>query len=246
MRPRRLDAPYQASTFPEATCVGHDLDDSDSPAAASIQSPHRLFRRAIRSGLLAFLLGATVPAGLLLRPWLDGNVGVVDPGRVIRAAQPTTGLGRLIKDHHLASILNLRGGSQSDSWYAAEVQTAASCGVSFFDLPLSATKRPSRRDLLLLIDVLDRCPYPLLIHCKASDRTGLASAIYLMMQRGESPRQAAGTFSIFHSHVPFFGPEHLHEPLDEYARWLDAQALPHSPLGSESGSRTSTARMTPR
>ena len=40
--------------------------------------------------------------------------------------------------------------------------------MTFFDLPLSATTRPGRSDLLRLIDVLDRCPYPLLIHCKAA------------------------------------------------------------------------------
>jgi predicted protein tyrosine phosphatase len=180
--------------------------------------------------LLGLLLGATVLAGLLSRPWLDGNVGVVDPGRVIRSAQPTSGLSRLIETHHLASILNLRGGSSRDSWYAAEVQTSAAHRVSFYDLPLSATKRPGRRDLLRLIDVLQRCSYPLLIHCKAgADRTGLASAIYLMMHRGEPPRQAAGAFSLLHSHVPLFGPEHLHEPLDEYAQWLDTHKLSHTP-----------------
>jgi hypothetical protein len=180
--------------------------------------------------LVVLFLVATIPAGLLLRPWLDGNVGVVDPGRVIRSAQPTTGLDKLIKDHHLASILNLRGGSPRDAWYAREIQVAESCGVSFFDLPLSATQRPSRRELLLLIALFDRCPYPLLIHCKAgADRTGLASAVYLMMHKGEPPRQAAGAFTLFHSHLPLFGPEHLHEPLDEYTRWLETRSLPHTP-----------------
>ncbi len=164
-----------------------------------------------------------------MRPWLDGNVGIVDPGLVIRSAQPTTQLTRLIQDHRLESILNLRGGSSKDPWYVAEVRTAEANGVDFFDLPLNATRRPTRRELLLLIDVLDRCTYPLLIHCKAgADRTGLATAIYLMMRKGESPRQAARAFTLIHSHVPFFGPEHLHEPLEEYARWLDSRKLAHT------------------
>jgi hypothetical protein len=184
----------------------------------------------LRVGLPAVLLGAAVPASLLLRPWLDGNVGIVDPGRVIRAAQPTTELTRLISDYRLASILNLRGGSQRDWWYAEEVRTAEARGVTFFDLPLSATRRPGRRDLLLLIDVLSRCQYPLLIHCKAgADRTGLAAAVYLMMHRGEPPGQALRAFSIYHSHVPLFGTEHLHEPLVEYAQWLATKELPHTP-----------------
>jgi hypothetical protein len=176
------------------------------------------------------LLCAAGPGLLLSRPWWDSNLGIVDPGRVIRAAQPTTRLSDIIKEHHLASILNLRGGSFKDAWYTAEVRSADAAGVAFFDLPLNATRRPTRRELLQLIDTLDRCRYPLLIHCKAgADRTGLASAIYLMMHRGEPPRQALRTFTLFHSHVPLFGPEHLHEPLDEYAAWLDQMKFDHTP-----------------
>jgi hypothetical protein len=207
-----------------STTDGPGLEVSTPPAQRS------LTRRVLRIAFIALLAAATVPAGLLSRPWLDGNLGVVDPGRVIRAAQPTTGLSGLIKDHHLASILNLRGGSFRDPWYSAEVKKADSSGVLFFDLPLSATQRPGRRELLLLIDLFDRCPYPLLIHCKAgADRTGLASAIYLMMRRGEPPQQAEGAFTLLHSHLPLFGPEHLHEPLDEYTRWLETHSVPHTP-----------------
>lgn len=200
----------------------------DVPAALpQSRSPRR--RTLSRLALLAAILALAIPGSLLLRPWLDGNVGVLDPGLVIRAAQPTTQLARLIKDNHLESILNLRGGSPRDPWYVAEVHTAQASGVDFFDLPLSPTRRPTRADLLRLIDVLDRCSYPLLIHCKAgADRTGLASAIYLMTRKGESPREAARAFTLFHSHVPLFGTEHLHEPLEEYAEWLDSQKLAHT------------------
>jgi hypothetical protein len=184
----------------------------------------------VKSGLALVLICATPPLSLLVRPWTGSNLGIVEPGRVIRTAQPTWQLPQLIHDYQLASILNLRGGSSKDWWYKAEVRTAESSGVAFFDLPLNATRRPTRRELLLLIDTLDRCKYPLLIHCKAgADRTGLATAIYLMMHRGEPPRQALRAFTIYHSHVPLFGTEHLHEPLDEYASWLDSQSLAHSP-----------------
>jgi hypothetical protein len=164
------------------------------------------------------------------RPLFHGNLGIVDPERVIRSAQPTSELPRLVRDFHLESILNLRGGSPADSWYEAEVRTARENKLSFYDLPLSATRRPARLELLRLIDVLRQCPYPLLIHCKSgADRTGLASALYRMLQRGEAPEQAEGAFSIAFGHIPLGGPEHLHEPLDEYAVWLKANGLPHSP-----------------
>lgn len=205
------------------------VNSKDDGAVES--SSRRVSRRfLLRLALVAILACAAVPGSLLLRPWTGSNLGIVHGGRVIRAAQPTSGLPALIHDYHLASILNLRGGSARDWWYTDEVETARKSQVDFFDLPLSATKRPSRRDLLRLIGTLDRCEYPLLIHCKAgADRTGLATAIYLMMHCNETPRQALRAFTIYHSHVPLFGTEHLHEPIDEYAIWLDAKGLEHTP-----------------
>jgi hypothetical protein len=166
------------------------------------------------------------------RPLFLDNLDVVDPGKVIRSAQPTARLARWVRDFHLKSILNLRGGSPADWWYGDEVRTAEQGGLAFYDLPLSATRRPTRRELLILIDILERCPYPLLIHCKSgADRTGLASALYRMLRRGEPPERAERAFSIEFGHFPLGGTEHLHEPLDEYAVWLKANRLPHTADG---------------
>ncbi|QEH36254.1 hypothetical protein OJF2_48140 [Aquisphaera giovannonii] len=203
---------------------------TDAPAALGGRPRKGIARRAARAALLAALAAAAGLAALLVRPMVSANVGVVDPGVVIRAAQPTAGLPAMIAEHRLASILNLRGGSPRDPWYDAEVRTSSDRGVAFYDIPLSATKRPGRHELLALIDVLEDCRYPLLIHCKAgADRTGLASALYLMVRLGEGPRRASRAFTIYHSHIPLFGPQHLHEPLDEYAAWLDARGLDHTP-----------------
>ena len=66
-------------------------------------------------------------------------------------------------------------------------------GLEFYDLPMSACRRPTRRELLVLLDLFEHCRYPLLIHCKSgSDRTGLASALYLMSRRGEPPGGRSG------------------------------------------------------
>jgi hypothetical protein len=165
------------------------------------------------------------------RPLFEGNFGVVDAGRVYRSAQPGGYFDRVIRERRLASVLNLRGGSMDDPWYAREVGLTRDYGIDFYDFPMSATRRPSRRELLALLDLFTRCRYPLLIHCKSgSDRTGLATALYLMSVRGLGPWAAGrGGFSLGFGHVPLAGTQRLHEPLDEYARWLAGNGQAHSP-----------------
>ncbi|GIW86746.1 MAG: hypothetical protein KatS3mg108_1070 [Isosphaeraceae bacterium] len=193
-------------------------------SASGSRSPRRLI---LLTGLAIAVL-ATV--WLFRIPLFENNWGVVDPGRVYRSAQPHEELAHQIRVYQIASILNLRGGSPDDPFYADEVQTARRHGVHFYDVPLSATERPGRQELLAILDVLDHAPYPLLIHCKqGADRTGLAATLYYLMKRNEAPELARRGFSLRHAHVPLLGPEKLHEPINEYADWLRREQLPHSP-----------------
>ena len=178
------------------------------------------------TAVLAWMIATT---WVFRRPWFEGNLGVVDPGLVIRSAQPTTQLSDWARRYRLKSIINLRGGGAGDWWYGLEIKSSRENGLTYYDLPLRATRRPLRRELLQLIDLLENCSYPLLIHCKSgADRTGLASALYRMVRRGEPPEVALASFSIDFGHIPFFGTEHLHEPLQEYGAWLKSAGLTHS------------------
>ena len=192
-----------------------------------VRGSRRLKWRLARLGVLALVIVAVTA---FFWPRYGGNFGVLDPGLVYRSAQPDLELGRVARERELASILNLRGGSPGDSWYANEVRIAREQGVVFYDFPMSAVRRPTRSELLVLLDFFNRCRYPLLIHCKSgSDRTGLASALYLMVKKGVGPDEAEGAFSLAYRHVPMFGPEHLHEPIQEYSAWLSAHRLAHTP-----------------
>ena len=184
-------------------------------------------RRGARVALIATLATAAGAAGWLLAP--GANLGVVAPGQAYRCAQPKGNLAGLMGTYRPASILNLRGGTDADPWYVAEVAAARAGGVDFYDLPLSATRRPTRRELAVLIETLGRCRLPLLIHCKSgADRTGLASGLFLMARKGTPPAEALGAFSIRYGHIPLLGPEHLHEPFLEYDAWLRGRGLAHS------------------
>ena len=189
----------------------------------------RRLRRLKRLALILVVLAGGA-AGVLYRPLFLGNVAAVDPGKVYRCAQPKGNLETLIAEHQPGSILNLRGGSYADPWYAAEVEATERLGIDFYDFPMQATERPSRAELLTLIDLLERCRYPLVIHCKSgADRTGLVSALYRLVVRGESPDAAMKEFSIWYSHIPIAGPERLHQPFKEYRDWLQAEGKEHAP-----------------
>jgi hypothetical protein len=165
------------------------------------------------------------------RPLFAYNLGVVDSGRVYRSEQPGEWLSHWSKTHSLKSVLNLRGGSFHDPFYATEVQITRDRGVAFYDFPLSASRRPSRRELLTLLNLFERCEYPVLIHCKrGADRTGLVSALYLLAVKRCSPQEAEQAFSLDHAHISIPGSTaQLHAPLQEYAGWLKDNQRTHSP-----------------
>jgi protein tyrosine phosphatase (PTP) superfamily phosphohydrolase (DUF442 family) len=207
-------------------------DGKGRPPLASNPPTDRTSRRRVHLRRLAVstLFVAALVTFTFRNPWFRGNLGVVDEGRVYRSAQPTDGLPSLVASKGLATVLNLRGGSDADPWYAAEVANTRRLGVDFYDLPMTATARPTRKQLLTVLDLLDRCKYPLLIHCKSgSDRTGLVSALYLMSRKGIPPERAEDAFSLYYGHVPLLGTRHLHEPFREYADWLKSHQLAHTP-----------------
>ncbi len=188
-------------------------------------------RRGRRSWVVGFLVVLAIVFVTIFRnPLFNNNIGVVYPGRVYRSAQPEANLRTLVDRYGVATILNLRGGTFADPFYANEVGVSRERGIDFYDLPMSATRRPTRGELLRLIDLLTQCRYPLLIHCKSgSDRTGLVSALYLMTLAGKPPSAAIEAFSVYYGHLPVGGTARLHEPFVEYDRWLAAHGSPHTP-----------------
>ncbi len=187
----------------------------------------RVFNRRVRLGATILALAVTIV--WLERPLFRNNFGVVDPGKVYRSSQPKGNLDRLIDRYALASVLNLRGGTEADWWYKAEVEAARKAGVAYYDVPMNASRRPGRRELLAIVKLLETCRYPLLIHCKSgADRTGLVSALYLLAIKGEPPETAHHAFSLVYTHIALFGPEKLHEPIHEYEAWLKRRGFSHS------------------
>lgn len=186
-------------------------------------------RRVIRIGvILGIALLAVSTIGY--KPLFRQNFAAVVPDKLYRSAQPDDRLARWIEEHNIRSVLNLRGGKPAYAWYAQELGIVRDHGTDYYEIPMSAQIRPRRRELLQIIDLLGRARYPMLIHCKSgADRTGLGVALYHMIVQKQPPQMALSGFSLYHAHIPLFGPEKLQQPIREYARWLDDQGLIHTP-----------------
>ena len=88
---------------------------------------------------------------------------------------------------------------------AVQVEVSRRRGVKFVNMALSANTALDAAQLAKLTDALRDAPKPLLIHCRAgSDRTGLASAIYVATHGG-SYHDAQNQLSLYYGHFPYLG-----------------------------------------
>jgi protein tyrosine phosphatase (PTP) superfamily phosphohydrolase (DUF442 family) len=133
-----------------------------------------------------------------------GNFHVVEEGLFYRSAQlDAIGFERVIKDHGIRSILNLRGASNRP-WYREEVEVSKSAGVEHYDYHLHSDQIVSPQQIHEILNIIRAASKPILVHCSAgSDRASLVSALYLFSVDGASPNDAAKQLSLLYGHFPY-------------------------------------------
>jgi predicted protein tyrosine phosphatase len=187
---------------------------------------------------LAVLLLRGVPVGLLLGfaghfalVLLGDNFRTVLPGKVYRSGQPSPAqLRRLKASHGIQTVINLRGACPGVDWYRDQVRITAELDMSLEDIHLSATRLPSTAAIRHLVDVLERSKRPILIHChQGADRTGLASAMVLLLRPGIELAEARRQLGLVSGHVSVGRTGHVDHFLDLYERWLKDEGRTHSP-----------------
>lgn len=143
-----------------------------------------IFSKKKKSVARDLSIAGVVVTCVLLFLWyigvLGGNVHTVVPGKFYRSAELTgSNLNKVLDDDHIATEINLRGGDASKAWYRSELACCQAHGTRHFDITLSARKLPPPEKLAQLLTVLDKTPYPVLVHCQAgADRTGLVCTLY--------------------------------------------------------------------
>jgi len=123
-------------------------------------------------------------------------------------------------------VINLRGKDHKD-WYKNEVKTVNKMKVKYYILPLSPHKLPPPDKMRRLVKILQQAPRPVLIHCKAgADRTGLASAVALILFENASLKRAEKQYSLFYLVT---SPDSVGKLVFPYYRaWLKDKGLQHT------------------
>lgn len=165
--------------------------------------------RTWRVGIIVVTLALVMPQGgcglgeaddfAPLTPF--DNFRVVSPGAVYRSAQldPTT-FDLLFRTYEIRTVINLRGPNPGEVWYDRERAATQAAGVTLIDIPMSASRMPSREVLLLLFDALENAERPVLLHCQSgADRSGAAAAMWRMMQ-GATRDEALQELTLLQGH----------------------------------------------
>lgn len=137
-----------------------------------------------------------------IRRWFrlpfDGlrRFAVVEPGVLYRCGQPRPAdLTGLIREHHLRSVVSLRGAREDDdpdAWEAAERAVCEEHGVRFLTIPCNH-KNPPTRDQVAAFLSLTRDPQqrPVLVHCRlGQQRTMLFVGLFRVHCQKVPPDQA--------------------------------------------------------
>ena len=144
---------------------------------------------------------------------------------VYRANQPSPSHLRSYKDRGIKAVLNLRGFTQQ-SYALFEEDSCKNLGLDLISVPLSGSSAPQPEKLLEIIDIMEKIPKPFVLHCKSgADRAGLVSAMYLIVQKKLSVKEAKKQLSFKYLHLDFTKTGILDYILDVFSQRLKIENI---------------------
>lgn len=174
-----------------------------------------------------FLIATTTIATIIVAAYIwSGNVHTVIAGELYRSGQLTPQkLKSLQRVYGLRTIVNLRGENGQSGWYQDEIALTRATGLDHIDFKISAKRELSEVEITRLVELLRRALKPILIHCESgADRSGLASALYLLAVAGLDEDAAERQLSPLFGHIgipfvsPFFAMDRTWERIESMYR----------------------------
>ena len=186
-----------------------------------------LLYAVLRGCLAGFVAAWTIE---ILYTFLGTNVHVVAAGEVYRCARlDPADLKKVVDQYKIRTLFNLCGCSDPEPWFKQESLTTSQLDICQEDLGFSAGRLPSIFSMRRLVEALDRCDYPILIHChRGIDRTGMASTVALLLHTDAELAEARRQLSIRYGHLAYGRPAQIDRFFDLYQEWLTTKHFSHS------------------
>lgn len=139
---------------------------------------------------------------------LFDNFHAVQTGTLYRCSQLSSQrLKRYIKRLGIKTIINLRGTNQNKQWWRDEYALAKDFNLHFYNIAMNSKTLPSKENLLKLLSIYENAPRPILLHCySGSDRTGEASALWVIEQQKKTRAEALKHLAFRYGHIPMRKP----------------------------------------
>lgn len=156
--------------------------------------------------------------------WLDHgilrifwhNFALFAPG-AYRSNHPSPKRFETYAQMGIKTVLNLRGVAQQPH-YLFEEESCLKLGLTLVNVSMSARQAPKVNQLKALFEAFDTMERPFMMHCKSgADRTGLAAALYLMVQEDQPLQVARRQLSFRYLHIRRTATGILDHFLDVYA-----------------------------
>ncbi len=134
---------------------------------------------------------------------------------IYRSNHPTEARIRAEAKAGIKTFINL-GGASTLPQYLIENDMCRELGITLVDLPMTAGRKPTGKEMQDLLDAFDTAERPLLVHCKSgADRTGLAAAAYLLDQ-SQDVKSAKAQLAVRFLHFAFGPKKSLDQFIDDY------------------------------
>lgn len=174
-------------------------------------------------------VGCVLLLNEVVRVTLGPNFHSIIPEQIYRSAQLSGSKIRGVQQKYgIRTIINLRNSCPYEKWYQEEKATCEELGISHFDLNFSTILPPAPQELKKLKAILETAPRPILLHCRrGADRTGLASAITMLLE-GADFETAQKQLGLRHGHLGLGRVGDLEQVLDDYSNWLASRKEKHS------------------
>lgn len=112
-----------------------------------------------------------------------------------------------LKRFKIKTVINLRGTNTHATWWHQEKQAVLTHGAHFYNIDMCSKHIPHKHNLTKLLHLYQHAQRPILLHCNGgADRTGEATAIWLLDQQKKDKKTALKQLTLKYGHIKSLSP----------------------------------------